>query len=359
VVAVLVVLVLVAGALPRGAAVADRQASPEPGTPSAGQRRTACLVPEAADRAPLTDGTEAGRPVAAVTGTEPDPAIAALDADLDLLVRALAACLSTGQHQTVAQLATGRYLGVLAGTGGVLTPEIYVALAQDLPTVPVTIRAIGDLQLVADDEATADVVYVVANQLVHGRWTFVRVPQEESENPSDAATAGEAHRPEGTRDPRPIAAATARAESTVATPAAGATRWLIDGETPLPAALPPGATRLEVGLDEYEIDPARTRVDANAAGLVLAARNRGERDHELLVLRLEGEAEPEALLYQPGPRLPDGFTFAGQATVPAGATAELILVDLAPGRYALVSLLPDENGVPDLAQGMEAELRVG
>ena len=38
---------------------------------------------------------------------------------------------------------------------------------------------------------------------------------------------------------------------------------------------------------------------------------------------------------------------------------QVVLVDLAPGRYALVSLLPDEDGVPDLAQGMEAELRVG
>ena len=359
--AVLVALLLVAGGLPREAAAANRQVSPEPGTPAVGPapggaRHVACLVPDAGDRAPLTDGTEAGRSVAAATGTEPDPATLALQADLDLLIHALAACLSTGQQQTVAQLATGRYLGVLAGTGGLLTPETYVALAQDLPTVPVTIREVGDVQLVEDDEASADVVYVVANQLLHGRWTFVRVRQPDEPQDQDTEDALDAPGAEATP---PIVAATGSAGSAVATPEAVAARWQIDGETPLPVALPPGATRLEVELDEYEIDLARTRVDETAPVVVLAARNRGERDHEVLVLRLEGGAEPEALLQQPGPRLPEGFAFAGQVTVPAGGTAELILVDLAPGRYALVSLLPDENGVPDLAQGMATELRVG
>jgi hypothetical protein len=95
------------------------------------------------------------------------------------------------------------------------------------------------------------------------------------------------------------------------------------------------------------------------AGLVLAAANDGEREHELLVLRLADGAEPGALLRQPGPRLPDGFAFAGQVTVPPGGQADLILVDLPPGRYALVSLLPDEEGVPGLARGMAAELQLG
>jgi hypothetical protein len=333
--------------LPHGAMVgAARQA--EPGSPDDGAgtgRPAVCTVPDPAKRPPLTDGTDGDRGAAAEAGVLPDPSTFVLQGDLDRVARALAACLSSGAHRTVAELATGRYLGLLAGTGGVLTPATYVALAQDLPLLPVGIRAIDAVRREEPDAASAEVVYVVANQLVHGRWAFVAAPADPDAAGEPSAPATDATDPD-------------EAERGTAEAAAERVRWQVDDETPLPVAAPPNATRVEVELDEYEIELGRQRVEASEGGLVLAAGNNGEREHEVLVLRLEDGADTEALLRQAGPRLPDGFVFAGQVTIPAGGQADLILVDLQPGRYALVSLLPDEDGVPDLARGMQAELRV-
>ena len=332
-------LAIVLGSLP-GAGRAG-QDEPAAATPTVAPVRPAvpCAVPDPADRPPLTDGTDGTSGTAIQNGVEPDPEFYALAAALDQVATAFAACLSSGNYRLVAELATGRHLGYLAGTGGVLTPETYAALAGDLPVVPVGIRSVQDVRLEEPDAASADVVYVVANQLVHGRWAFVRAPESaEPIGPASDAT-----------DP----------SERTPPPGPGDVRWLIDGETPLPVAAPAGAVPLEVELDEYEIDLERERVSQAAAGLQLSVANTGEREHEFLVLRLSGDARTDELLQQPGPRLPDGFAFAGQVTVPAGGQAELILVDLRTGRYALVSLLPDENGVPDLARGMEAQLRIG
>lgn len=328
-------LVVGLGAVAGGPHGAVGGAQPGGGTPDAAQRpRPAgvCAVPDPAARPPSDDGTGGDPGAFAAAEATPDPDVLALQTDIERVVDALAACLSAGQYETVAELATDRYLGVLAGTGGVLTDDAYIALVQSLPVVPVTIRAIADVRREGTNTAGADVVYVVANQLVHGRWTFVHPV-----------------------DPNPGSAADT-------TPAAGAAptgeRWLVDGEQPLPVAPPPDATRIAVELDEYEIDLERTEVDAAGGDVVLAVRNAGEREHELLVLRLAGETEPSDLLRSPGPSLPAGFTFVGQVTLPPDTQAELILVGLEPGRYALVSLLPDESGAPGLERGMEAEMLV-
>ena len=340
--AVVAIAAVLLGGLAGPTFAAVRQSDPGPSEPiDHSRRRAVCEVPDPASRAPLTDGTDGDAGATAESGPIPDPALFALEADLDRLVRALAACLSTGQHATVAELATGRYLGLLAGTGDILSADTYVALAQDLPILPFAIRSMSEIRRDGPTSASADVVYVVANQLVHGRWTFVRMS-------ADGNTDGNEVRTSDATDPG------ARASSS---PDDG--RWRIDDETPLPVAAPPGATRIDVELDEYEIALGQGQVARADGGLVLSAGNDGEREHEVLVLRLEDGAELGALLRQPGPRLPEGFVFAGQVTVPPGGQADLILVDLEPGRYAVVSLLPDEDGVPGLARGMEAELQIG
>ena len=327
--AVVLTIVGVLGLFGSAASGIARSLQADGGTPEP-RRAGVCEVPDPAERPPLSDGTGVGQGPDATAGATPDPEAQALQIDIERVVDALAACLSAGQHDVVAELATDRYLGVLAGTGGVLTDESYVALAQALPTVAVTIRSIADVRREGANGASADVVYVVANQLIHGRWSFVHPV-----------------------DPSPDAAET---------PAAGASgvgeRWLVDGEQPLPVSAPPDASRIDVELDEYEIDLEREQVESEGGALVLAIRNVGEREHELLVLGLAGETEPADLLRSPGPSLPEGFAFAGQVTLPPDGQAELILVDLDPGRYALVSLLPDEAGMPGLARGMEAELVV-
>jgi len=48
----------------------------------------------------------------------------------------------------------------------------------------------------------------------------------------------------------------------------------------------------------------------------------------------------------------------GQETIPAGETRTLVFVDLAPGTYTVVCLLPDEDGVPHVALGETATFTV-
>ena len=296
------------------------------GTPAAGPPPDAevpCAVPaDPAVPRQTSDGTGPEEILASPTATPAAAAVqAALAAELETLARSLAACLSAGDHERVAALATTRYLGQAYGGGDPLTAEQYLALAGDLPTLRTVVRAFDDVRAEAPDRASADVLYVVANQLRHGRWSFVR---------------------ELTSDP-------------TGGPAAGG-RWRVDAEEPLPVDAPPGAATVQVELDAgaFDLDPA----EVTGPAVVLQGRNVDDRDHEMLLLRLDDGVTTDALLREPGPQLPAGIAFVGQATVPAGADAALALVDLAPGTYTLVCLLPDDNGIPDLAAGMEAELTV-
>ena len=79
----------------------------------------------------------------------------------------------------------------------------------------------------------------------------------------------------------------------------------------------------------------------------------------MLVLRLAPGYTTADLLRATGPDLPPEVTFVGERPVPAGEQADLVLVDLEPGAYTLVCLFTDAQGVPHLAQGMEAAFTVG
>ena len=288
-----------------------------------------CVVPRtAASPRATSDGTGPevgfGSPTAV-----PDPAVAqaVLAAEVEGVARALAACLTAGDAETVVALVTEGYLGQAYGGGEPLTADQYLAFAGDLPPLVTEIRAFGDIRAEGADRVSADVVYVIANQLRHGRWTFVRGEGDGGTPAADAADEGDD---------------------------AG---WQVDSEEPLPVSAPAEAATVEVELEDgaFALDPE----GVEGAAVVLEGRNTGERDHEMLVLRLDEGVTTESLLQEPGPRLPEGIAFVGQATVPAGGEATLTLVDLDAGTYTLVCLLPDEDGIPDLADGMEAELEVG
>ncbi len=278
-----------------------------------------CGIPTRTPQTEVTDGT-GGADVTtppAVASPGASGVDAATAAALEATVRALANCLSEGESDLVAALASERYLGILAGVGEPLAAEEYGALAADLPTVPVTVRSVSGAAIDPSGAATAEVVYVVANQLVRARWTFV-----------------------------PVSAAEV--------PSTGDTGWRVDAEEILPVD-EPGAASVRVELDEYEI--AAEPETVSGPDLVLRVRNVGEEDHEALVVRLADGAVAADLL-QPGPELPNGITLAGEIVVPAGEEADLVLVDLEPGTYSLVCLFPDENGTPHLALGMKAEFTV-
>lgn len=251
--------------------------------------------------------------ITAVVGT---PSPSSTDAaEVEAVARSLAACSSDGNNRLVARLATESYLGQIYGGGPPLADDAFLALVEDIPAIRTEIRSISDIQ-VQPDAASADVVSIVGHQLLHARWNFVR----------DAS------------------------------PRDGETPWRIDAEIPATVDPPSNAATIGVAMEEYEFG-----LDEDAAvgpNVVLAGRNGGSEDHEMLVLRLSNGITSADILRASGPGLPEGAEFFGQVTVLAGDRADLVLVDLDPGAYTIVCLLPDANGTPHLAQGMTVEFEV-
>jgi hypothetical protein len=276
---------------------------------------TPTLTPPTPTPIAYSDATPTASPVPPSPTATPDPEELLAD-ELAAVAMALARCLSEGEAETVVSLATERYLGRLFGGGEPLPREAYLAVAPELDRVPVQIVSLNGVER-EGQAAEAEVVSVVGNQLSRGRWRFVQAPRSERE--------------------------------------AGTSAWRVDAEEALSVEPPRGATRLDVTLEEYAIslDPATAGEE-----VVLRGSNLGVEDHEMLVLRFEDGLTTGDLLRATGPGLPQGITYVGQATVPAGAEAELVLTGLEPGAYTVVCLLPTNQGVPHLALGMAATFEV-
>ena len=264
---------------------------------------------------PVPAGSAAARPAASPMAVDP---MAALTTELTGAAEALAACLTAGDGELVTRLATGRYLGHLYGDPSPLSAEDYLALTAGVAPVPVTIRALSDVRQEGETGASAEVISVVGNQLLRSRWSFVLAPEDERDEDES--------------------------------------RWQVDAESPLAPAPPADAASIAVTLADYSFTLDATSV--SGAAVVLNGRNESEQDHEMLVLRLDAGQTTTDLLRGVGPGLPPGITYIGQATVPAGESAELVLVDLAPGDYTLVCFFLTADGIPHLALGMEAGFTV-
>lgn len=297
-----------------GCAIPDEQATAAPTATAASSPAPIIIAPvRRGVGTPVAESRPAATPVATA-----DP-LAPLTAELTEVTYALAACLSEGEAELVAALATERYLGQLYGGDMPLPRDDYLALAAELDPVPTEIRAITGVATDGDDRATAAVTSVVGRQLLVSRWTYRRAPEAEREE--------------------------------------GQSRWQVDREEPLPFEPPTGTPELAVTIADYSFGLDETTV--SGPDVVLSGQNSGDQDHELLVLRLDDGLTTQDLLRGTGPGLPDGVTYIGQATVPVAERVDLVLVDLEPGTYTLVCLFLTPDGIPHLALGMEAAFTVG
>lgn len=316
-------------------ALAGSAASPLPVSAAQSDAPAACEVPvataAATPAARSASRPDAGtpppnviviRPGAISTPVAPANATASAAAtladELTSVARALAACFSEGDAETVAMLATENYLGQLYGGGVPLAREDYLALADQLDSVETEIRAVRDVEQESAERASAEVISVVGRQLLQSRWEFVQTAEDER--------------------PR------------------GRVRWQVDAEVLATVEPPADSTELEVAIEDYAIGVAEETVEGPV--ITLEGRNVGAEDHEMLVLRFEDEMTATDLLRQPGPGLPGGVTYIGQVTVPAGERAAMTLVDLEEGDYTIVCLLPTPRGTPHLALGMVADFTV-
>jgi uncharacterized cupredoxin-like copper-binding protein len=241
-----------------------------------------------------------------------------LSEELTAVTESLAACLSAGDAETVTQLAAERYLGQLFGSSVPFSRDEYVAIASQLTPIPTRIIGVEDATRSGDNRATAVVTQVLGNQLLRAEWAFEPAPGDER-----------------------------RARESM---------WRLAGERHMPVSAPPGAApiNVEIGDRSFSLDESTV----SGPDVVLSGRNGSDEDHEMLVLRLDPGYTTADLLRASGPDLPREVTFIGAATVTAGDEGDLVLVDLNPGEYTLVCLFPDPEGIPHLAQGMEATFTV-
>jgi uncharacterized cupredoxin-like copper-binding protein len=261
--------------------------------------------------------TAVSAPVATPVQPAADPA-ELLAEELTGVAESLAACLSAGDAETVTQLAAERYLGQLFGSSVPFSRDEYVAIASELTPIPVRIVSLEEVTPSGDDRATALVTQVVGNRLLRAEWTFEPAPRGERR--------------------------------------AGESRWRLAGERQLRVSAPRGAAPIdvEIGDRSFTLD----EMTVSGPDVVLSGFNVSDEDHEMLVLRLAPGYTTVDLLRASGPDLPEEATYIGTATVTAGDEGDLVLVDLEPGEYTLVCLFPDPEGIPHLAQGMEAAFTV-
>lgn len=270
---------------------------------------------------PVSDGaTPIASPIAAsaeedpAETPEPTPGPDPLAGELEQIAASITECLNEQNTTTFVSITSDEYRGQLVGFPGPLSAEDWAQLAPTFPDTEYEIVELTGVDAVDESTATATVTYRVANQLRTGIWTFAQAEID------------------------------------------GMTAWRLDAEEARETAVPDGATEIEITIagNAYDLSNDEPETDAVAFSIT----NEDEEDHEALVLRYESGVESGDLLQAAGPSLPDGVTLVGQVTVPAGEQGGLVLVDLPAGTYHIVCLLPNAEGIPHLADGMEATFTV-
>lgn len=284
-------------------------ASPVSDASPVAEGATPVASPVADTATPETEVAETPEPTA-----EPTPIPDPLAQELEQAATSITECLDEQNTTIFVSITSDEYRGQLVGSAEPLSPENWTLLAPTFPTADYEIVEVTDVEAVDETNATATVTYRIANQLRTSTWTFA---QDEIE---------------------------------------GGTAWRLEGEEAQATAVPDDATAIEITIADNTYDLSTAESESGAVAFTIG--NEDEEDHEALVLRYDSGVESSDLLQAPGPSLPDGVALVGQVTVLAGEEGELVLVDLPAGTYHIVCLLPNADGVPHLADGMEATFTV-
>ena len=117
-------------------------------------------------------------PAASSVGEATD-ATAALTAELTAVSEALAACLSAGDAEKVAELAGERYLGQLFGSSVPLSKESYIAVATGLTPVPTRIVAVEESLRSRRTAPRRSSLRWSATSICKGEWTYVQLTRDD------------------------------------------------------------------------------------------------------------------------------------------------------------------------------------
>lgn len=121
-----------------------------------------------------------------------------------------------------------------------------------------------------------------------------------------------------------------------------------------PVSLPPSVPTTHVAMREYRFD---FTPPVHRGRAVFRFRNRGTLPHQISLLAvpsdMEGTIDDQLRGSTRRPLVP---VFASLARDPGGEI--MFASDLAPGRYAIICIVPDTDGVAHSLKGMTAEFRV-
>lgn len=291
-------------------------AIPSP-TPSPTPVPTARIGRDASPVASPVASPASGRATPAGTGTPAaiaTPAVDPLTAELLSASTTITSCLSERNVEIFTAITTDVYRGQQFGTDAPIPAEVYAQLAPTLLPIEYRIVDLRDITVVDADTVTTLVTYTAAYQLRTNVWAFRQDRVD------------------------------------------GLLAWVLADEEGAAVRIPDGAVTLDLAIQDNAYTLSSD--EAASANVALNLSNLDGVDHEALVLRLPEGTGSEMLLENPGPALPDGVAFIGQATVPAGAEGVLVLANLPSGTYTIVCLLPDEDGLPYLSSGMETTFTV-
>lgn len=281
---------------------------------------TATATAPASPAASPASGTPGASPVASATATTTTPAespVASHDdtlaAQLTLSANAVADCLTKGDFTTLASFTGDDYRGQLVGADQPISADDFAGLAPSLSVIPYTIVQVEGVSA-SGSNATATVTYLIGNQVRIGEWAFTKEK------------------------------------------VGGKDVWALAKETPQAVTRPGSAQESTITIKNsaYTLKPDTIE----GTDVFFAITNDDAVDHEVFVVKLAKDTKVDVLVTTPGPGLPAGVTFVGQVTVPAGSDSELLLSGLEPGTYQIVDLLPNDQGLPHLSDGMEATFTV-
>lgn len=235
--------------------------------------------------------------------------------DIEASVDVLIDCLNEGEYDIFSQITSDAVRGAMFGVQDPLSAEVFIGLAQTLPETERTVVSVSEFTRVDETTVWVTVVHTKGNQLMTEVWTFVNQTVD------------------------------------------GLPSWMLDSIAPADPAIPEGAATIDVTIADgaYTLSVATV----SSPDVVLEIQNTStSSEHEALVLMIPADMQAEELLQASGGALPEGVTLIGQASFAPGGKGSLVLVDLEPGTYTIVDLLPNAEGQPNLSTGMTTSFTV-
>lgn len=236
----------------------------------------------------------------------------ALTNDLMIATHSILDCMSDNNAEVLIQITGEPFRASWLGLGTSISDANFEALLPMMPKLPYELIAIDDVS--ADgDSATAIVKFTTGRQVMTSEWNYTLVEID------------------------------------------GKNVWQVQQENYLPTEIPADAMTMQLTIDDGSYSFAEDTVESGE--IVIRIQNVGANPHEVLIVRApDGSTAADFAAAPSG--IPDGGTFIGQITVPAGSEGNIVLTDVRAGTYTIVDLLPDSTGIPNVSNGMYIEFTV-